>query len=110
MPSAVGSRTPSRAAARGRLQNLPTRVSHARSARNMNSLLQRGRDERDRHGSCWGRVVKENGTGGRSTRLGVLVMPSEVDRLLFWKSRVECLEADLQATHPAMHGLIRAKL
>lgn len=37
-------------------------------------------------------------------------MAIEVDRLLFWKSRVERLEADLQETHPAMHGLIRAKL
>ena len=37
-------------------------------------------------------------------------MPGEVDRLLFWMDRVERLEADLQETHPAMHGLIRAKL
>ena len=37
-------------------------------------------------------------------------MPSEVDRLLFWKSRVERLEAELHETHPAMHGLIRARL
>ena len=37
-------------------------------------------------------------------------MASEVDRLLFWMNRVERLEADLQETHPAMHGLIRAKL
>ena len=37
-------------------------------------------------------------------------MASEVDRLLFWANRVERLETDLQETHPAMHGLIRAKL
>lgn len=37
-------------------------------------------------------------------------MASEVDRLLLWMRRVECLEADLQETHPAIHGLIRAKL
>ena len=37
-------------------------------------------------------------------------MAGDVDRLLFWKSRVESLEADLAEAHPAMHGLIRAKL
>jgi len=37
-------------------------------------------------------------------------MASDVDRLLFWKSRVERLEADLEETDPAIHGLIRAKL
>lgn len=37
-------------------------------------------------------------------------MAHELDRLLFWKNRAERLEADLSQTHPAMHGLIRAKL
>ncbi len=37
-------------------------------------------------------------------------MAGDVDRLLLWKGRVESLEADLQEAHPAMHGLIRAKL
>jgi len=37
-------------------------------------------------------------------------MAGDVDRLLFWKGRVESLEADLQEAYPAMHGLIRAKL
>ena len=42
--------------------------------------------------------------------LGALEMAREVDRLLFWMNRVERLEADLRETHPAVHGLIRAKL
>jgi hypothetical protein len=37
-------------------------------------------------------------------------MAREVDRLLFWTIRVERLEGDLRGTHPAIHGLIRAKL
>ena len=37
-------------------------------------------------------------------------MPGEVDRVLFWMNRVELLEGDLEKTHRALHGLIRAKL
>jgi hypothetical protein len=38
------------------------------------------------------------------------VMACEVDRLLFWTNRVQRLEADLQESDPAIHGLIQAKL